>query len=173
MGRDKALVELDGVAMVLHVAAALRAAGASEVFAVGGDAAALGALGLRVVADRFPGEGPLGAIITALRSAGIEDVVTAPCDMPWITASHVGGVVDALRNEIDVAHSEQHLFAAWRASALPELEAAFAGGERAPKRALAALRTVVVRLPAGQWSADVDAPSDLFVGHEWPREGHS
>jgi molybdopterin-guanine dinucleotide biosynthesis protein A len=69
MGTDKALLEVDGVAMAVRVARALDAAGATEVMCIGGDAPALAALGLIVVTDRHPGDGPLGAVITALADA--------------------------------------------------------------------------------------------------------
>ncbi|MEY2417365.1 MAG: molybdenum cofactor guanylyltransferase [Actinomycetota bacterium] len=150
MGRDKALVEVDGVAMAERVAAALRAGGARTVVRVGDD-----------VPDLYPGEGPLGAIITALRWAGAERLVVAPCDMPWIEPPHVAAVIAALGDDADVAVSEQHLFAAFVPSALAPLEAAFANGERSPKRAFACLRVVTVALGGGKWSNDVDTPDDL------------
>jgi molybdopterin-guanine dinucleotide biosynthesis protein A len=150
MGRDKALVEVDGVAMAERVASALRGAGARDVGRIGSD-----------VPDLYPGAGPLGGIITALRWAGDEDVVVAPCDMPWIEAAHVAALIGALSDDVDVAVSQQHLFAAWQPSALTALEAAFAAGERAPKRALARLRVRAVELGDGAWSRDVDSPQDL------------
>lgn len=69
MGRDKALVEVDGVALARRVADALRAGGCDRVLAIGGDATALAALGLEPVADRWPGEGPLAGLATALTAA--------------------------------------------------------------------------------------------------------
>ena len=42
MGRDKATLEIDGVAMATRVAGALTDAGAAEVFCVGGDVQHLG-----------------------------------------------------------------------------------------------------------------------------------
>ena len=66
MGRDKALVEVDGRPMAVRVAEALAAAGAADVVAVGGDAGRLRAHGLTTVPDRWPGAGPLGGILTAL-----------------------------------------------------------------------------------------------------------
>jgi molybdopterin-guanine dinucleotide biosynthesis protein A len=151
MGRDKATLEVDGVAMAERVAGALRAAGARAVARIGSD-----------VPDLFPGEGPLGGIITALQWAGDEDVViTAPCDMPWLDDSVVRALVAAL-DDNDVAYAEgQHLVAAWRPRAGVTLAAAFAEGERAPKRALARLRSVAVAVPDGAWSRDVDRPEDL------------
>ena len=153
MGRDKAAVVLDGVAMADRVAAALRGGGARDVGRVGTD-----------VVDLYPGEGPLGGIITALRWADGEAVVVAPCDMPWIEAHHVRAVIDALGDHDVAIAGDQHLFAAWNASAVAPLEAAFASGERAPRRALAHLRVVAVALEDGDWSRDVDTPEDLQRG---------
>ncbi len=163
MGADKALVEVDGIPMALRVALAMRAAGAREVIAVGGDSHALTALGLHWVPDAYPGDGPLGGIITALRACGEGIAVVTACDMPWIAAKHVAPLVDALAASPDahVALTDQYLHAAWRAAALPSLEAAWADGERAPRRVLARLKVVDVDLPAGRWADDVDSPADL------------
>src|SRR5258708_2361905 len=74
VGTDKALLVVAGRALARTAADALLAAGAARVVAVGGDRAGLEALGLEVVVDEHPGEGPLGAILTAL-AATDEDVV--------------------------------------------------------------------------------------------------
>ncbi|TML12241.1 MAG: hypothetical protein E6G39_12150 [Actinobacteria bacterium] len=66
MGRDKALIEVAGEPLVQRVARALTAAGAERVVVIGGDRRRIEALGLEVVADRFPGEGPLGGVLTAM-----------------------------------------------------------------------------------------------------------
>ena len=83
MGTDKALLELDGAVLARRVADALVTAGCAPVVAIGGDAGRLTAHGLAVVADRHPGEGPLGAIITALEHAEpleVDVVVVLACD---------------------------------------------------------------------------------------------
>ena len=151
MGRDKATVLVDGVAMAARVARALRTGGARDVAFVGSD-----------VPDAFPGAGPLGGIVTALRWGAGETVVVAPCDMPWIEETHVRALIAALGDGDDVAIAgDQHLFAAWAPRALAALEAAFAGGERSVKRVLPSLRVVAVALGDGNWSRDVDTPEDL------------
>lgn len=69
MGRDKALISLEGRALAVRVAEAVAAAGASGVVAVGGDLDGLRAAGLAAVPDRDgPGAGPLAGIVTALTS---------------------------------------------------------------------------------------------------------
>jgi molybdopterin-guanine dinucleotide biosynthesis protein A len=170
MGRDKALVELrPGVALAEVGVAALRRAGASDVTVVGGDRDALLQRGLPWRPDRHPGEGPLGGIVTALGGAATDLVVVMACDMPEVGADVPGALVDALAAApaaaVAVALSgerEQPLTACWRRPlALPALEAAFAAGERAPRRVLPSLRVVAVPgLPADQL-ADVDVPEDL------------
>ncbi|HEU5454982.1 MAG TPA: NTP transferase domain-containing protein, partial [Nocardioides sp.] len=82
MGTDKALLEVDGIPLARRVANALRAAGADPVVAVGGDLEALGALGLHAEPDLHPGEGPLGAILTALAATTEAVVVGRACDLP-------------------------------------------------------------------------------------------
>ena len=96
MGTDKALVPVDGTPMVRRVAGALASAGASPVVCVGGDAVRLRALGLVVVPDRWPGEGPLGGLATALADASPGHVLVAGCDQPWLDPAVLRRLVEAL-----------------------------------------------------------------------------
>ena len=70
-GRDKATYLHNGTPLAKISLLALREAGASEVFSIGGDADALADMGFRAVPDEHPGEGPLGGIICALRQAAL------------------------------------------------------------------------------------------------------
>ena len=70
-GRDKAIYEHNGTPLAKISLLALREAGASVVFSIGGDADALADMGFRAVPDDHPGEGPLGGIICALRQAAL------------------------------------------------------------------------------------------------------
>ena len=164
MGRDKALVAVDGVPMVLRVAAALHAAGAAEVHAVGGDRAALVALGLDALDDPRQGEGPLGGLLTALDLAGPDLTVVLATDLAWIDAGTIAQlVVAAATAPVAVARTDrlEPLCAAWRRSrcAAP-LAAAYAGGERAVHRALAILDHVAVTV-SPRAVANANTPADL------------
>ena len=169
MGRDKALVEVGGRTLASIAIDALRDGGADEVFAVGGDAEALEALGLRVVPDGWPGEGPLGGIVTALEAANRDVVVVVACDLPQLTGEAVRAVVDALGDR-DVAvpvvgGRSQHLLAAWhREPALVALRPALDAGERAVWRAMTSLRVTSVTLRSDEWATDADDPEALFPG---------
>jgi len=167
MGRDKALIEVDGDAMARRVARALAAGGCRPVVAVGGDAAALGALELAVVADRFPGDGPLGGVITALEQfREAQAVVVAACDLPHLTAATVTALTRALAADgraavaVAVVAGRQGLCAAWRPSAADALVAEFASGERRLGTATGRLRVVEVAVPAGEL-VNVNTPGDL------------
>lgn len=169
MGRDKALVEVRGTPLARSVADALAAAGARRVVAVGGDAPRLAALGLEVVPDDHPGEGPLGGLLTALDCAGTDVVVVLACDLPAAAAAAVTAVLDALLAAPGAAVAwpeaggHHHvLHAAWRAPlAAPVLRSAFAAGERSPRRAAAALPRVAVPAVDEQALLGVNRPGDL------------
>jgi molybdopterin-guanine dinucleotide biosynthesis protein A len=169
MGADKALIELDGAAMARRVGDALLAAGATRVVAVGGDADALRALGLEVVPDLHPGEGPLGGILTALDALGADVglVAVLACDLVDPDPAAVRAVVrHAAEHDVDVAapavDGRRHLHhAVWRSAVLPRITAAFAAGERAPRRAVAALRVGEVPGIDPARVADADDPAAL------------
>jgi molybdopterin-guanine dinucleotide biosynthesis protein A len=170
MGVDKALLVVDGEPMVVRAAAALADAGASEVSVIGGDAGVLASLGLRTVADRWPAEGPLGGLVTALDGARADVVVVLAADLLRPDPAAIRGVVDVLAR-VDGADlavpivdgRAQWLHAAWRRGCRGHLEQEFAAGERAIHRAVAASGLVVVDatdLPAAA-VADADTPDQL------------
>jgi molybdopterin-guanine dinucleotide biosynthesis protein A len=137
MGTDKATLLVEGVAMARRVADALLAAGCSRVIAIGGDVESLGRLGLEVVADEYPGEGPLGGILTATSVAS--PAVVVACDLPHLRAATVTRLIDAL-GSYDAAVARTYriepLCAVWSARAASVLRQRHAEGERAVHRAI-------------------------------------
>jgi molybdopterin-guanine dinucleotide biosynthesis protein A len=170
MGRDKALLEIDGRPMALRVADALAGAGASEVFCVGGDPA-LVSYGLHVVRDEHPGEGPLNGLVTALVHAANDLVVVLACDLLAPSVATVERLVDAATGQracaaiVPVVRGRaQWLHGAWRRDlCLPSLVAAFDAGERSIHGAAAGLDVSFVA-EEGPGFADADAPGDLDDG---------
>jgi molybdopterin-guanine dinucleotide biosynthesis protein A len=144
MGRDKALVEVDGVAMARRVADALVAGGCASVWCQGGDIAALTALGLDVRPDPVVHAGPVPAIAAALRSAAPDDVVVVACDLPDLDAAAVRALVDAGGPGVTVAvagdSSGLHLAGWWSSAAAGAVEGLLADG-------VTSYRGVVERLP--------------------------
>lgn len=166
MGRDKALVAFRGRPMVQWVADALRAGGCSEVVAIGGDADALGALGIRVVADLHPGEGPLGAVLTALAVSPAAPVMVVGCDTPLLAGDVVRRLASALDEQHDahvamgVTDRRQPLLAVWTPSCARTLQEAFDAGERAIRRAVVGIPCAEVQVPS-ESVRNVNTPDDL------------
>ena len=82
MGTDKARADSDGRALALRVAD--RAAMVCGTVSLVGDPAVYGELGLPIVADRFPGQGPLAGIEAALEGTDFEVNLIVACDMPAV-----------------------------------------------------------------------------------------
>lgn len=166
MGTDKALLEIDGVALARRVADALAAAGALSVVAVGGDARALHDRGLAVVPDEHPGEGPLGGVLTALHTAPATATFVAvlACDLVAPHPQTIAAVVArAAAGDVDVAvpvFGERRHFhhAVWRRDAADAVAVQFAAGERAPRRVAAHLRVGQVAGLDARHLADADDP---------------
>ncbi len=117
------------------------------------------------MADQHPGEGPFGGILTALASTDADVVVVLACDLPavdpapsrpWWTPSAkptwpprgTTGATNCSTPPITVG-PQAHL------------QAAFAAGERAPRRAVGGLRVVSVTGLPPRTLADADTPDDL------------
>ncbi len=163
MGTDKALVEVDGVAMAERVARALEAAGCAPVAFVGGDAVGLGRFGRPFHPDHWPGEGPLGGVLTALVDLR-GDVVVAACDVPFLDAPTIGSLLAAAVPGVDVVAATterlQPAVAWWSASARGPIEDAWRDGVRALHEVVARLHAVAVPVEPDALR-NVNAPADL------------
>lgn len=172
MGRTKALIAVDGVPMARRAEASLIGGGCDEVVLIGGDADVLAPLGIRVVEDLFPGQGPIGGVITALehhaRSHPGADVVVVACDVPYLDDASVAALIDAalvpcdVRFDVVVARADrlEPMCALWSADALPAIRAMFDGGERALHRVVTALDHITVEVPSDV-VRNMNSPHDL------------
>jgi molybdenum cofactor guanylyltransferase len=167
MGRDKASVVVDGVAMGARMVATLLVAGCDPVVFVGGDPGVLEGLGADVVADLAPGEGPLGGVVTALeRFADTADhVIIVSCDMPFLTAADLDPLVArAVVAGVDVvvgrSSRREPLCAVWATGAAGRVRAAFERGTRSIHGVLDDLDTEDVRLSM-QAVRNINTPDDL------------
>ena len=166
MGRDKTLLPVDGRPMAALAAEALRAAGADPVVAIGGDVAALSAIGLDVVPDLHPGEGPLGGLLTAFEALRDHELVAAlATDLPAITPEVVATLVAAIGHDDAVFAATddrlEPLCGLWRVETCGAvLGRAFSDGERAVHRALAPLVHHTVPVPPALLR-NVNEPDDL------------
>jgi molybdopterin-guanine dinucleotide biosynthesis protein A len=181
MGRDKATVEVGGTAMAARVAGALAGAGTGPVSVVGGEPSTATLAGASYLADRWPGEGPLGGLVTALDSCAAPVAVVVACDLPSLDATSVERLLGTLDAHPGAAaavavNGQRHwTCAAWRVgAALPALAASFAAGERAIQHAATGLDVQEVPL-APEVVHNVNRPEDLRAvavrGGGTPRPG--
>lgn len=168
MGEDKATLALDGEPMAHRVRRALFDGGAGAVVLIGADPADDGA-----VADRWPGEGPLGGLATAVAEAagldGIEVVVVAACDQPDLTGAVIADLVQALHGAppevvacaVAEPDGRRHPFpSAWRTTAAPSLVALVERGKRRADAAFSVGSVADVDAPVAALE-DLDTPDDV------------
>ena len=164
MGTDKALYEVEGSAMALRVAAAATAAGAKEVLLIGGTQARAKKLSGTWKKDLYPGEGPLGGVITALKASSHDSVVVLSCDMPFLTDAVISSLVRGLSDaQATVGRTDRlnWLCAAWsKQECLKTLESVWERKERAVHRAAVLLDVAEVPVPAVA-VRNINSPADL------------
>lgn len=164
MGKDKATFEVDGVAMANRVSQAAESAGASEILLIGGTSARAKKLNGTWKKDSFPGEGPLGGVITALKSAENDSVVVLSCDMPFITGAVIESLVRGLGDaQASVGRTDRlnWLCSAWsKDECLDTLQSVWKRNERAVHRAAVLLDVAEVPVPAVA-VRNINTPEDL------------
>jgi molybdopterin-guanine dinucleotide biosynthesis protein A len=134
MGRDKALLELNGQVLIVRAASVVESV--AGTCAIIGDTVRLEGLSLRVIADDFPGAGPLGGIATALRNSGAEWNLVIACDLPYLTREWLEYLVArAGRSDADIVlpmdeRGAEPLCAMYRVRCLPAIRAALDAGTR-------------------------------------------
>lgn len=171
-GSNKAFFPIDEKPMARVMADMMRVAGIAEIYAVGDSRETAEFLGLSYIADSYPGEGPLGALITAMEAISLKFVCVLPCDVPRIQSSRIVQLTDELLNsdEIDVAvltTSREHwLCSSWRVKrCLPVLAKSFGNGERAIHRATNSLEIRRVKVREEEMVNINTLPEALNFGH--------
>jgi molybdopterin-guanine dinucleotide biosynthesis protein A len=174
MGSDKAAVVF-GSRTLLQRAVDAVAKVASHVVVVGAPGRPLPvvqcARPLLEVSDPVEGEGPLSGIITGLEAAGTPVALIVGCDQPFLRPSLLRLLAERAADHPAVLPvldgRPQPLCAAVRLAVLPELQAAFARGERAAKL-LVSLPGALL-LAAEEWRG-VDPDGRSFIGVNTPEE---
>jgi molybdenum cofactor guanylyltransferase len=156
-GRDKALVRIGDQVLLSRLCFVLR--DVTRTVTIVGAPEKYGELGMQCVPDRWPGEGPLGGIVTALGVSATEGGGPARmpalpgsesatgfgrpewnliigCDMPFLTGEWLAYLIQRARaSEAEVvaprsAHGLEPLCACWRTTAAEKLRRVFDGGVR-------------------------------------------
>jgi len=165
MGTDKSTFEVDGLAMAERVAQAATDAGAAEILLVGGTQSRAKKLTGIWKKDLYPGQGPLGGVITAVKTSSHDAVVVLSCDMPFITGSVITSLVHGLSDaQASVGRTDRlnWLCAAWsKSECLSTLQSVWKREERALHRAAVLLDVAEVPVPAVA-VRNINEPSDLL-----------
>lgn len=167
MGRPKHRLVVGGRELARTVAEALGGAGCDPVWQVGGDDPVPG---VPALADRWPGEGPLGGVLTVLDAAAatspdIAAVVVAACDLPGLDSATVAGLVHHRASSGAgavgaVADGDLVALARWHVDRRHELTAAFEAGLRSWRGGLEVVGAEMVAVPSTT-TVDLDTPADL------------
>ena len=159
MGRDKALLPYRGGSLAGAVARAVECA-AGRVTLVGNP-------GIGGIADLYPGEGPLGGILTALHHTTAEWNLVVACDMPGISSELLGRLLEAAEESgadallpSGPSGKVEPLCAVYRRQSLEQMEANFARGIRKVTAALEGLATVRLAVPELAPFQNVNTPED-------------
>jgi len=167
-GRDKALVEVGGIPMIASMIELVRSVTRQmKIVAAPGK---YDAFGVEIVEDRWPGEGPLGGIITALEDAAQSAArpewnLVVSCDMPFLTQewlAFLGERATKSKAQVVFPHSAsgpEPLCACWQTGAAAELRSGFERGVRKVTEGIALLRAEV--LDEADWKR-FDSAGRLF-----------
>ena len=162
MGSDKARAEVEGRALALRVADL--AATVCGTVSLIGDPAKYSDLGLPVIADRFPGEGPLAGIEAALNASATDENLILACDLPSINPAVFKELFEAGGNCAVPRHDNGHvepLCSVWRKSCHPIVLSALEAGIRKVTEVLPLVAVRYVRVTDPSAFANLNTPEDL------------
>jgi molybdopterin-guanine dinucleotide biosynthesis protein A len=167
MGRDKAGLRYQGGTLAGAVARAVESAAGSAIL--------IGNPELGGIADLYPGEGPLGGILTALQHTSAEWNLIVACDMPEITPVFLRGLLDHA-NEAEAQHGgcdvllpyspngrPEPLCAVYRRSVRETVERHFTQGVRKVTAALEGVAVVRLDVAEALSFQNVNTPEDWAV----------
>lgn len=169
MGVDKGLLAIGGVAVILRTARIVKLV-AGPACVVGGVELYRG-LGLRAIADDWPGAGPLGGIATALRASQSDWSLIVACDLPYLTRPWLEFLAQRARaSAADAvvpmnARGAEPLCALYRARCEVAIRRALEEGTRKVTDGLARLR--VEYLEPAEWKC-FDSEGLLFKNMNTP-----
>jgi molybdopterin-guanine dinucleotide biosynthesis protein A len=179
-GRDKALVLFGSTPLLLQIVQLAQTCTSEVAVVAGADKYRNLDQDLEIIEDRWPGEGPLGGIITGLQHSAdtnqlAEWNLILSCDLPFLTAEWLKFLVDHARAsppEVQIilphsAHGPEPLCACYRTAAAKPLKNVFDRGVRKVTQALQQLRTEV--LDESVWKR-FDSAGHLFWNMNTPAD---
>jgi molybdenum cofactor guanylyltransferase len=172
LGQDKGLLPFHGIPLIAHIASQLKPMFRDVVVSTN-DPGTYAFLGLPMVADRKPGQGPLMGIATSLGHVARDLCFVIGCDIPTVNPRFVQHMV-GLAEGVDIVMPRdaegrfEPLFAVYRRSvgcaAFEMLEA----GERRIAALFERVRVRFVDFDGGGWYKNINTIDDYFDAAEAP-----
>ncbi len=164
MGMDKSMLPIDGRPMIEHICRQLRGTFA-RVLISANDAKKFSFLGLEIIPDRIPDQGPLMAVASALETSGTELNVVIGCDVPRIRLPVVRGMLaEAAEADIVVPVTEdgreQPLFAVYRRGVRRAMNEILESGGRRLSCIYNSCRVRFMTLDDPDWFANLNTMAD-------------
>lgn len=171
MRREKPLLPVNGRPLIESVIAQIRPC-FHTILISAGDREKFAFLGLPVVEDEAPGQGPLRAILSALRASASRGNFILACDIPVIHLPFLERILAlAPSSEIVVPRYRdgkfEPLFAAYDRSVIPVIEKQVAAGDLRISSLFRACRTEFVAMDGEKWFRNLNTIEEY---HDYLRE---
>lgn len=171
MRREKSLLPVNGRPLIETIISQIRpcfrtiliSAGSGEKFAF---------LGLPVIEDEAPGQGPLLAILSALRASACRVNFIMACDIPVIRVPFIERILALAPGcEIVVPRYRdgkfEPLFAAYARSVIPAIERQVAGGDLRISSLFRACRSEFIPMDGEKWFRNLNTIEEY---HDYLRD---
>ncbi len=173
MGTPKAQLVLNGSTLLRRVCTAAVESGVSDCVVVGGqpgwaDSHAIG-VATRWTPDKYPGDGPLGGVVTALGEVTTEWMLVLSCDLVSVQAAALRTMISFADDGIDavvpLGHRREVLHALYRTEAIRPVTGRFLAGARNMAAVLDGIRVREIPVPStgvlARSTRDVDTPEEF------------
>jgi len=176
MGVDKVMLPINNKLMVEAICEQLRGS-FSQILISANESEKLAFLGLEIVPDKIPGQGPLMGIASALEASANERNFVVACDIPYIDLRCVRRMlVEADRADIvvpkhkskskgsksreDTDGNYEPLFAIYCKSALEPINEVLSSGQRKISDVFGRCKVRYIELPLPEWFANLNTTDE-------------
>jgi len=166
MGTDKSLLPLSGRPIIESICEQLRGH-FDQILISANEQEKLAFLGLEVVMDRVPGQGPLMGIASALEASSNELNFVVACDIPHIDIGRVGEMLaEAVESGAQVVipttgdQKYEPLFAVYRKGALEAMDEVLSSGGRKISDIFTLCRVKYVELGDAEWFINLNTRTE-------------
>lgn len=174
MRTDKSLLPVHGMPLIQHILEQLRPH-FDEIIVSANDADKYAFLGVPIVPDKLPGQGPMGGILATLGASAHDLNFVMACDIPEVDLAVVQRLmIEARDADAAVPITEggrlEPLFAVYRKTMIPVLEQCLRAGVRRIRDAFDRCNVHYVELGEASWLRNLNTPEEYadFESRERP-----